>query len=659
MPRHCLRGLRRVRSSRAATARGRWRQELYWGATHLIVCCWTPKVAEESASPNTNRLSVRIAGWLTPQRFLLLLVLFSTFIVYGGTLEFGFVYDDHELIVENAYVHSWAYLRHYFREPMWGQFSSIGIQNYYRPLLDVWLRINHVLFGVRSWGWHLTSVLAHIAATWLVYALVRRLTNEGWTAILAGMIFGLHPAHTEAVAWISGVAEPLAALCLIPAFLCYLRQRERTGKSPGWLAASLLLYALAMLAKETALVLPLVVFGYDWLYRPGAMGQSRWGSFMERVRGALFSTLPYLALTAAYLLVRVKVIGGLSHVMTPLPFSTMIFTWPSLLWFYIQHLLWPVGLSEFYDTPYVRDPDLRHFVLPLAGLAVVAVGLRWYSKRRREVAFASAWLLLPLLPVLNIRAFPIGEVAHDRYLYLPSVGFAMIVAFALRQLRWGPAKLLGQPAIQVISAGLLAGMLGFGTAYGSLIWASDLALSYRGVAAAPHNARAWNNLGRAWGDRGLFDQAAKHFTKAVELEPGLWDANYNLAFLYSQQGEYKEAERYLERATRIDPFDSRAFMLQGTVKTRLGRLEEAAAAFARAIELSPEAAGYHFQLGMVYKMEGNLPAALKEFRSELEHPPENAAAREQIKEIEERLRGAQPSPSPPAGSVQPSTPQTR
>jgi hypothetical protein len=189
-------------------------------------------VAEESASPNTNRLSVRIAGWLTPQRFLLLLVLFSTFIVYVGTLEFGFVYDDHELIVENAYVHSWAYLRHYFREPMWRQFSSIGIQNYYRPLLDVWLRINHALFGVRSWGWHLTSVLAHIAATWLVYALVRRLTNEGWTAILAGMIFGLHPAHTEAVAWISGVAEPLAALCLIPAFLCYLRQRERTGKSP-------------------------------------------------------------------------------------------------------------------------------------------------------------------------------------------------------------------------------------------------------------------------------------------------------------------------------------------------------------------------------------------------------------------------------------------
>src|SRR5574340_712765 len=192
-----------------------------------------------------------------------LLLLAATFIVYVGTLQFEFVYDDMGQIVNNPVVHSWRYLPWYFHSNVWMQQYAVG--NYYRPLFLFWLLLNYTLFGLQPLFWHLTTVLAHLAVTWMVYLLVRRLTSDQATAAIAALLFGLHPIHLEAVAWISGVTEPLLAMLLVPAFLCYLNYRER-GRARRWLLLSLLLFALALLTKETAVVLPALLFAYAWIY---------------------------------------------------------------------------------------------------------------------------------------------------------------------------------------------------------------------------------------------------------------------------------------------------------------------------------------------------------------------------------------------------------
>ncbi len=288
------------------------------------------------------------------------LILLATFLVYSNTLGFKFVYDDRGQILANVQVHAWRYLPHYFFERVWS-FAYPGIRgNYYRPLFLLFLLLNYKIFGPYAAGWHLVSVAAHMGVTVLVYLLARRLTGDEGTALIAALIFGLHPVHIESVAWISGITDPLLALFLLPAFLCYLNAREQAAHRRSWLAGSLALYGLAMLSKETALILPILIFTFEWLWQD-APGPSGLRLVFERTRTAAARIIPFLLLTFVYLAVRWHVLEGLGHTMVPLGVWTIIFTWPHLLMFYLCHLIWPFNLSVFYNVPYVRMPGLGAF----------------------------------------------------------------------------------------------------------------------------------------------------------------------------------------------------------------------------------------------------------------------------------------------------------
>src|ERR1051326_5664648 len=188
----------------------------------------------------------------------LCLVLLATFAAYLWTLQFGFVYDDLGQIVSNPLVQSWQNLPMFFRGNVWMQQSALG--NYYRPLFLTWLLLNHTLFALHPMFWHLTNIAAHMGATAMVYLLVLRLTREQKVAAMAALIFGVHPVHIEAVAWISGVTEPLLALLMIPSFLAFMNYREKRGSK--WLPLCVACFGAALLAKETAIVLPGLLAAY-------------------------------------------------------------------------------------------------------------------------------------------------------------------------------------------------------------------------------------------------------------------------------------------------------------------------------------------------------------------------------------------------------------
>jgi len=572
------------------------------------------------------------------------LVLALTFAAYIGTISYQFVFDDKGQIVENPTVKSWALAPSFFTEHVWKHNEPGAAGNYYRPVFLIWVLISYKLFGLNASWWHLTTILIHVCVTLMVYLLARRLLKDQWTAWATALIFGLHPVHIEAVAWVSGVTEPLLALLLIPAFLFYLNWRESassTDDEPAakrnrrmWLAASLAFYALAVFEKETALVLPMLVFVYEWIY---SARESRKVSFAARVRDGIKVVAPYLALSVVYLSARAIVLKGLGHVITPLPLSTIVLTWPSLLWAYLKMLVWPVGLSAFYDTPYVTKPGIGNFALPLLAIAVVA-GLLWmWSRKAKAVAFISALLALPLLPLLNLSVFYQGEIVHDRYLYLPSIGFSMLVALALKRIGSGRARLFGQPAFQVVAAIVLTVLLGITTAAQNSFWASDFLLYYRGVSIAPNNTLANNNLASELMKRDMYDEAIMIYEHVLERDPGYWLASYNLGCVYYKLGRYEEAEKYLVRSLQLYQVDADQFTRLALVYMKTGRLDESAGLLHHAIEMRPKAAGYHYALGIVLKQKGEAQGAISEFEAELVNNPNQTAAREQIAELKSKL----------------------
>jgi 4-amino-4-deoxy-L-arabinose transferase-like glycosyltransferase len=579
---------------------------------------------------------------LTAEPWVLLsLILLVTFLAYSNTLWFQFVYDDRGQILANVQVHAWRYLPHYFFERVWS-FAYPGIQgNYYRPIFLLFLLLNYKIFGPYAAGWHLVSVAAHAGVVSLVYVLARRLTGDCRTALIAALIFGVNPVHIESVAWISGVTDPLLALFLLPAFLCYLNSREQSEHRRAWLAASLALYGLAMLSKETALILPIIVFAFEWFWRD-APGASWIGSAFERVRCATVSVVPFILLTLVYLAVRWHVLHGLGHTMVPLGLSTIIFTWPHLMLFYLSHLVWPFGLSVFYDVPYVRTPGLVSFFLPVAGLAAVAflavLWVRWLAshspKDGRLATFCFAWILIPFIPLLDLSVLPVGEIAHDRYLYLPSIGFSILIAITLRRIRIGGLRIHGLPALQAAVVLLLALGLGTSTALQDRYWANDTALYTRGVECTPQNKLARTNLGNALGEQGHYAEALALYQQVLGRDPNFWLAIYNTGYTCYRMGRLREAEKYLQRSIRVNGVDSDEYFYLGLTWMKLGDLDDAEKALRQALKLQPGGLAYHFAMGMILKLKGDMPGALAEFEEELRNFPGETGAEQQIQVIQ-------------------------
>ena len=154
--------------------------------------------------------------------------------------------------------------RNISKDRVWQSLFPNSPGNYYRPINLLWFRINDALFGLRPEGWHATTLLLHVLATYLVYVLARRLTERPLVAAATALVFGAHPMRHGVVAWVSGSTESLWAVCFLGAFLAYLQSRE--GRRIRWMAASCVLYAIALLSKETAIMLPAMVFMHSVIF---------------------------------------------------------------------------------------------------------------------------------------------------------------------------------------------------------------------------------------------------------------------------------------------------------------------------------------------------------------------------------------------------------
>ena len=312
--------------------------------------------------------------------------------------------------------------------------------------------------------------------------------------------------------------------------------------------------------------------------------------------------------------------GGLTVDAVPVSLSTMVLTWPSLLWFYISHLVWPVGLSEFYDFPYVIGAQFKEFVLPLLGVALVGGTLVWWGIRVPTVMFASAWMLFPLLPALNLSVLPHGDFVHDRFLYLPSVGYALLLAIGLRRLPRGQNASFGQPMSQVVAVtGLVIG-LALGTVSQAAHWKTDRDLFTRGITIAPKNKTAINNLATVLLREGEIEAAIELYQRILANHPTAWQATTNLGQAYLGQGDLLNAERYFKRALELDPDHSDTYLYLGFTAMRAGSPDAAETAFRHALNLQPDRPGYYYALGRALKAQDRTQEARWAFEQELRHP---------------------------------------
>jgi len=571
-------------------------------------------------------------------------------VCYAGTLANGFVFDDRSIVTGNPLVSadpipvSAIFTSHY-----WAHVRPEG--NLYRPLPILSYALERRLLGPAPLSYHAVNVLLHALCSALVAALALALGLTPGGALAAGALFATHPIHTEAVAYVVGRADLMAAVAVLAAWLAHLRAR-RDGR--GRLILILSLYVAGLLSKESAVVLPgLMLAGDVWRVR---RGETTW-------REALPATLACLGVMAVWLAGRVWLLpaagpGSLSESLpATVPAARRIATALTVLPRYLWLLIWPARLSA--DYSYDQIPVVAGFLEPavLAGLALYGAlacgglfGLFGGRAARLEALCAVIWLTA-LSPVSNI-VVPMGTEMAERLVYLPSLAFCL--ALPALWSRYGTRGRLGA---------LLAALLAVGYAGRTMArvpdWESDLTLFTATTAASPASAKAHYNLGVALAEAGRTDEALAEYLASIRIRDDDPAPQRNAGLLLARMGRYAEALPHLEKAVRYEPVPPEALVALGVVSTQLGRPAQAERAFraalsetgaapatrrdaaydlgtlllaagrageaidplAEARRLDPDDADLRYQLGLARLEAGQPELAIPELRAALELSP--------------------------------------
>ncbi len=343
---------------------------------------------------------------LSPVVFIVsIIALFAgVFAIYSPTLDYQFILDDHHYLGDPR-LQSSGHIWEYFTTFVWAQFTG-GPSSFYRPLFLLWMRLNIILFGMSAGGWHFLSVAKHLGAVICLGLLVWRLLKDRTAALLAMTLFALHPSHTESVAWIS-VPDPLMSAAILGSLILFFnycvphfdQQLTRKGRkvdrtrSWRWLVASAAACLVALLAKETGIIFPTFIFALTFAMPIG--DGSGTTTLKSRLLGAIRLTLPFLAVTVTYLLLRRNALGEIAPRTQGLPLRTVLLSWPATLWFYCKVLLWPVRSRAFGDSIPADSFSLNGVLFPALAMSCVIGLLVWgvvwcWKKGRRDLSESEA-----------------------------------------------------------------------------------------------------------------------------------------------------------------------------------------------------------------------------------------------------------------------------
>jgi protein O-mannosyl-transferase len=245
-------------------------------------------------------------------------------IAYAGSLSNGFVWDDNQQILMNPDLRPDAPWSHLFSSDVWGYRhpDQPGHTNYYRPFQMVSYRLTAEWFGLQSQSLHLLSFVFALAAVLAALTVYLKLTQRLAVAFAAAALFAVHPVHSEAVDWISALPELGCATFVLISFALFLSTRDpgsdltptRRFLPTHWtlLCLSLLAFAAALLWKETAMVLPLIIAAYAVCLQPGNFPGHFPSHLKERLLSSVNLSVPFWCVLAAYLVLRFRMLGSLT-----------------------------------------------------------------------------------------------------------------------------------------------------------------------------------------------------------------------------------------------------------------------------------------------------------------------------------------------------------
>ncbi|XP_029969777.1 protein O-mannosyl-transferase TMTC1 isoform X2 [Salarias fasciatus] len=509
---------------------------------------------------------------------------------YGNSVHGELVHDDVWAIVNNPDVRAGSGLRSIFSNDFWGKrMADNSSHKSYRPLCILTFKLNVLLGGFQPLYFHLVNVCLHAAVTCLLMLTCERCVfRSRRLAFVAALLFTVHPVHTEAVSGIVGRADVLACLLFLLTFLSYISVLSSSRLGDVLLLCRPLIKRAGLVSAYVALIMSVRL----WL-----MGGSM-PLFSEQDNPASFS--PHLL--------------------------TRMLTYSFLLSFNAWLLLAPVVLCYDWQVgsiPLVESlGDARNAATLLLAAVMLALSVRCVVSLQRqdsrELLVGLLFLVFPFIPASNL-FFRVGFVVAERVLYMPSMGYCVLVAHGLGRL----CSLLGRWGTAVLSVSLLLLLLLFSwkTVQQNHVWLSREALFRSGIQTLPHNAKVHYNYANFLKDSGRHQEAILHYTAALRLYPRHASAMNNLGTLTRS---VEEAERYYRKALETNPQHNRALFNLGNLLKSQGKEKEAEALLKDSIHFGPHFADAYSSLASLYAEQKRLAEANEVYLKGIENCPDSS-----------------------------------
>ncbi len=503
------------------------------------------------------------------------------FFVYANSLRNDFNFDDVTLIKNNPHVRL-TNLPRLLASNYWANTPYEKGVLLYRPLPMATFALDRALWGENPGGFHLTNVLINAVNAGLVLLLLAALFEERVSlAALSScaLLFALHPVHTEAVNMVVGRTELLAAMFGLLTFLCYVRRRS---------VSAFVLFFMALLCKESAITIPIVIILYEWLFQERF---ARW-------RCAAFG-----GVAVVYLAIRFSVLGGFSSVHQSGMFEEQGVLARALmvikgLGYYLKLLVVPYPLTPDYSDVPLSASVLAPSVLVSFGVIVVLLLVAWGARKRAAaVTFGILWFFITILPVSNV--ISIGAFLGERFLYLPSLSLSLAAAGAWHCISGREAQQAWLAACFAVCA-----VLGALTFSRNFDWKDAGTLWAKVLAHQPNNPRALYHMAVRYEEQKDYEKALEAYERSIRHYPdhnwqpdsrsiaGVREAisrvAYNLAVRSYKAEDFETALGYCGLALENNSRHAEAYVVKGNIWVQKGDPNQAAQMYQQALKANPE-----------------------------------------------------------------------
>lgn len=449
--------------------------------------------------------------------FLLLALLIG--VVYANSLPNSFVTDDEGIVKEGKNWLTWGRI---LMDPESGRFSAA-------PLRTLVYSFTYLLADLQPWAYRLGNLFFHLGTTFLAFLVVKRLVNSK-VALLSSVIFAVHPAISEAVAWISGGGYIQYSFFFLLSFYLYLNSKN--SKLQYYL--SIFFFGTALLTLNRALVLVALFPIYEYCFGDLKKNWKR--------------TLPFLILSSLSLLTFFTAVGVRATKLEAIYYKDGYFynpllQWPQAIGSYLSLLFWPQHLTYVHTN--TQTPLVYSFRLLI--LLGYFAALSYTFLKKRKLFFWLALFLIPLLPTLT--PLKIAFVVAERYSYLGSLG--IIVLFSMGVFSLLKIKELKFLVLALVSLGIVS--LGVRTMFRNTDWKDPKTLWERTSEVSQDSSQAHLNNGVRLAKEGNFTEAEKEFIAAIQINPKIGEYYYNLGVLYLKTGHKDQAREYFQKAVELKP----------------------------------------------------------------------------------------------------------